>query len=58
MIKLGLKKAKRIGLDKILITCRDGNFASEKSILKAGGVYENTMRFNDEDSFKRFWIKT
>lgn len=58
MIKLGLKKAKRIGLDKILITCRDGNFASEKSILKAGGVYENTMRFNDEDSYKRFWIKT
>ena len=58
MIKLGLKKAKSFGLDKILITCKVGNFASEKSILKAGGVYEDTKHYEGQEPFKRFWIKT
>ena len=57
MLKTVLPYCKRIGLDKILITCIDGNIGSEKAILNNGGVYETTVNEPDmKRNLKRFWI--
>jgi len=49
-------KAREIG--KLLLTCNDGNIASEKSILKNGGVFESTIEVAPGKPLKkRFWIE-
>ena len=58
MLKMTLPFCREIGLDKVLISCIDGNFGSEKTILANGGVYESTVHEPNEDrDLKRFWIK-
>lgn len=48
---------REIGLDKVLVTCLDTNEASRKTILKNGGVYENTVFEPDEkENLERYWI--
>lgn len=56
-IMLCAQKAKEMGLDKVLISCVETNTASEKSIIKSGGVADGTA-FKEEtgETFKRFWI--
>ena len=57
MLKMALSFCKEINLDRVLITCIDGNIASEKTILANGGVYESTVYEPDEQvHLKRFWI--
>lgn len=57
MLKAVLPYCKEIGLDKILISCIDGNIGSEKAILNNGGVYESTVyEFSRKRKLKRFWI--
>ena len=57
MLKMALPFCREIGLDKVLISCIDGNIGSEKTILANGGVYESTVHEpNDNVDLKRFWI--
>ena len=57
MLKKALPFCRELGLDKVLITCLDGNLGSEKTILANGGVYESTVHEpNDDRDLKRFWI--
>lgn len=57
MLKMALPFCREIGLDKVLITCADGNIGSEKTILANGGVYECTVHEPSENKdMKRFWI--
>lgn len=57
MLLAVLPYCKEIGLDKILITCIDGNIGSEKTILNNGGVYESTVYESGKNRWlKRFWI--
>lgn len=57
MLRAILPYCREIGLDKILITCIDGNIGSEKTILNNGGIYESTVYEPCEKcSLKRFWI--
>ncbi len=57
MLKMALPYCREIGLDKVLITCIDGNIGSEKTILANGGVYEYTVyEPNEKEYLKRFWI--
>ncbi len=57
MLKKALPYCREIGLDKVLITCIDGNIGSEKTILANGGVYESTVHEPNENvDLKRFWI--
>ena len=57
MLKAALLFCREIGLDKILITCIDGNIGSEKTILANGGIYESTVHEPIENvDLKRFWI--
>ncbi len=57
MLRLGLLKCKELGLEKALVTCNFDNVASEKTILSNGGVFENEL-FDEYDNtkVKRFWI--
>ena len=58
MLKMALPFCREIGLDKVLITCMDGNIGSEKTILANGGVYEYTIHEPSENKdLKRFWIE-
>ncbi|MBQ8767705.1 MAG: GNAT family N-acetyltransferase [Clostridia bacterium] len=57
MLKTTLSFCKEIGLDKVLISCIDGNIGSEKTILANGGIYESTVHEpNANEDLKRFWI--
>ena len=48
-------RAKSIG--KLLITCDEGNRASEKTILKNGGIFETTIDVAPGHPRKsRYWI--
>lgn len=48
---------KRIGLDRVLVTCLDTNEGSRKTILKNGGVYESTVfEPDDRENLERYWI--
>lgn len=61
LLKLGLEKAKELGLkDKVLITCDDDNIASAKIIEKNGGVLENKVENTIKDETfitRRYWVK-
>ena len=51
---LKMERAKAIG--KLLITCDEDNAASERTILKNGGVFESFAENGDRPRKKRFWI--
>lgn len=54
---LGLEKCLEIPINKVLITCRERNEGSAKTIESCGGIYEDTRFSNeDKDNFKRYWI--
>ena len=57
MLRLNIQKAKELGIERMLVTCDEGNSASEKTILRNGGVFEKTIEV-DGTTMKRFWIDT
>lgn len=58
ILKQGLEISKKFGFKKILAVCDDDNTASEKIIVKNGGVFENKLFDEEENVFvKRYWIK-
>lgn len=60
MLSLALKKAKRMGLSKVLVTCDSDNYASAKVIENNNGKLENIVD-NVIDGkpvqTKRYWIE-
>jgi predicted acetyltransferase len=57
MLKLALEHCKKIGLEKVLLTCDKSNLASAKTIMKCSGVFENEEKQNDGDYLQRYWIE-
>ena len=58
MLRQGLELAKKFGFERILCICGNDNIASEKVILKNGGVFENELYDPEEKAaVKRFWIQ-
>lgn len=57
MLGLWLSHARKLWLEKVLITVDDDNIASWKTIEKNGGIFE---RFTEKDAKKvrRYWIDT
>ncbi len=52
-----LQLAKQFGFDRVLCVCNADNVASEKVILKNGGVLENQLYDPEENvEVKRYWI--
>lgn len=57
MLKMALQECKKLGLNKVLITCVSGNEGSKRTILNNGGVYESTVYDPEEGVyFERYWI--
>lgn len=60
MLELGLKKAKLMGLEKVLVTCNDDNYGSAKVIENNGGILQDIIE-NEIDGKKiqtrRYWIE-
>lgn len=58
LLALGLKKCKELGIDRVLVTCKDTNVASRKCILANGGQYEDTRRIEEDNlNLERYWIE-
>ena len=57
MIRLALLEAKKLGIDKVLMTCDKNNIGSRKTITNNGGVLENEVRQPDGEILQRYWIK-
>ncbi len=46
-----------LGMEKVLLCCREDNIASRKMILSCGGVYENTLTVPENgERHERYWI--
>lgn len=58
LLLLALKKARDLGLEKVLLTCRNDNIGSIKVIESNDGIYEND--YYDESlgkTYRRYWIR-
>ena len=55
ILKLGLQEANKLGINRVLITCFDDNFASQKIIENNGGIIENKTEL-DSKLMCRYWI--
>ncbi|MCL2228520.1 MAG: GNAT family N-acetyltransferase [Firmicutes bacterium] len=55
MLRLCLPEAKKLGIDRVLVTCKKANEASRRTILANGGVLENEIPYNGE-ILQRYWI--
>lgn len=54
--KLGIEKARALGIQRILITCDDNNIGSYKIIEANGGVLENKVDNGYPSLTRRYWI--
>lgn len=58
ILSLALPEAKKLGIERILVTCDETNEASRKIIERNGGVLENSLPNGDTGVDKlRFWIE-
>ena len=56
-LRLALLEAEKLGIEKVLLTCADGNIGSERTIVANGGVYEDSrLDESTGDMMKRYWI--
>lgn len=55
MIRLALIECKKLGINKVLITCDKDNIGSRKSIINNGGIKENEV-MEDGEILERYWI--
>jgi predicted acetyltransferase len=50
-LALAVRRCAELGLDRVLLTCDEGNLASARTIERNGGVYEDTR-----NGKRRYWI--
>lgn len=56
MLALALKEAKKLGIERVLITCDDDNVGSARTIEANGGVFERLTHLENE-ILRRYWIE-
>ena len=56
ILALALRKAKKLGIHRVLVTCDSGNMGSRKIIEINGGVLWNKIRLGGKLR-RRYWIK-
>ncbi|MBE6529611.1 MAG: GNAT family N-acetyltransferase [Ruminococcaceae bacterium] len=56
LLRLALSECKKLGIDKVLITCDKDNLASAKCIQKNGGIMENEIVNSEGVVEQRYWI--
>lgn len=57
MLALAIPEARKIGLSRLLVTCKDANVGSWKVIESNGGVFERAT-VDEGQLARRYWIKT
>jgi predicted acetyltransferase len=56
-LRLALAELRKLGVDKVLITCYNTNIASQKVILSANGIFENeAYDESDQSMTQRYWV--
>ena len=59
MLRLVLPECRRLGLERVLVCCLEGNEGSRKVILRNGGIYESTVYWPERNvELERYWIET
>ena len=56
MIRLALIECRKLGIDKVLMTCDKDNIGSAKAIINNGGILENEFINSDGEIEQRYWI--
>ena len=56
MIRLALIECRKLGIEKVLMTCDRDNIASAKAIIRNGGILENEFINSDGEIELRYWI--
>ncbi len=56
MIRLALIECRKLGIDRVLMTCEKDNVASAKTIVRNGGVLENEFVNSEGQVEQRYWI--
>ena len=55
MLRLGLAECRKLGIDRVLLTCDKTNIGSAKTIQHNGGILENEIQTPDRIT-QRYWI--
>lgn len=55
-LRLALQESRRLGLTRVLLTCREDNLPSRRCIEACGGRYEDTREKPDGERMRRYWI--
>ena len=56
MLALALDECKKLGINRVLVTCNKNNIGSAKSIIRNGGVLENEIE-EDGHIEQRYWVQ-
>ena len=57
ILKLMLEKCEEIGMSEVCVSCKKGNYASQKIILNNNGKFEKEFYDDFEGSGLKYWIK-
>ncbi|CAM3168385.1 GNAT family N-acetyltransferase [Filibacter tadaridae] len=52
-----LKKCDELGIRRVLVTCNEDNIGSAKTIVKNGGIEDESFIEEDGTIVRRFWIE-
>ena len=56
ILRQSLERVRAAGVDRVLVTCDDGNVGSATVIERAGGVLENVVDDRSGGRTRRYWI--
>lgn len=55
LVSLALEECRKLGIDKVLMTCDKTNVGSRKTIINNGGIKENEISYKGS-IVERYWI--
>lgn len=56
LLRLALTECRKLGIERVLVTCDKSNVGSARAIQKNGGVLENEIINEDGEIEQRYWI--
>jgi predicted acetyltransferase len=57
LLALALEEARLLGIHKALVVCNESNIASERTIIRNGGVQDSSFVEENGNVIKRYWIE-
>lgn len=57
LVRLALEECRKLGIQRVLMTCDRDNIGSAKSIIKNGGVLENEFINGEGQVEQRYWVE-